>query len=205
MSHAPPRTGRSAKVVAAAVVVGLLGSGALVWQASSAAFTDTTTNPGNSWDSGKVVLSDDRSGSAMFSVSNMVPGGASGTGSRCIEVEYDGDVAATVKLHAAATTSTLAPYLDFYVERGTGTCAVGNFGTPTVLFGDNDGVLTGGNDTLAEFLTAHSAWNNGIGGWTPSAANTVLPFRFTYTLVDDANAQDKSATGVTFTWEAQNS
>jgi hypothetical protein len=53
-----PRTGRSAKMIAAAVVVGLMGSGALVWQASSAAFTASTENDSNTWSSGKVVLTD---------------------------------------------------------------------------------------------------------------------------------------------------
>jgi hypothetical protein len=198
---APPRSGRSAKLVAAAVVVGLFGSGALVWQASSAAFTATTDNAANSWQSGKVVLSDNDSGTALFSASGLVPGN---TGTNCIDVEYDGNVASTVKVYSNAPTGTLDQYLEFDVELGSvgATCAAP--GTWSQIFGDANATLTAGDDTLDEFATAHSSFANGVAGWTPNAVNTVRAYRFTWTLVDTNSAQDLAATGVTFTWEAQN-
>jgi hypothetical protein len=193
-----PRTGRSAKMIAVAVVVGLMGSGALVWQASSAAFTASTENAGNTWNSGSVLLSDSDSGSAMFTASGLLP---LATGTNCIEVEYDGTVASTVKLYANLPTGALGQYLDFDVELGSGsTCATP--GTYTQIFGDAPTTLDG-SDTLTDFTTAHSNFGNGIAGWAPSAANTTRPYRFTWTLGNDNNAQNKSA-GVRFVWEAQN-
>ena len=115
------RTGRSAKMIAAAVAVGLMGSGALVWQASSAAFTASTDNDSNSWSSGKVVLTDNDSTVALFNASGLVP---LNTGTNCIEVTYDGNVASTVKLYAQNPTGSLGTYIDFDIELGSGTsCA----------------------------------------------------------------------------------
>ncbi len=208
MSEASPKTGRNAKVIAAAVVAGLLGSGTLVWQASSAAFTATTDNASNSWDSGNVVLSNNL-GAAMFPAAaydDLVPG-ASDT--KCILVEYDGDVAAAVKLYITVPGGTLAQYIDMHVQKGTGDCTDNGgaaFGSKSTVFGDGDGVLTAGEDTLTE-LAGHTNWGSGVStGWTPSAANSVVPFLFKYTLVNTGNndAMNKSATNVTFTWEAQN-
>ena len=61
-------------VAVLAVPLGLLGSGALVWQASYAAFTAQTTSPGNSWSTGSVALTDDDAGAAMFSRTGLAPG-----------------------------------------------------------------------------------------------------------------------------------
>lgn len=196
-----PRSGRSGRMIAAAVLVGLIGSGGLVWQASSAAFTATTDNSGNSWTSGSVVLSDNDSGSALFAETNLVGGS---TEAQCIEVEYDGNVASSVKLYATTPTGALAPYLDFDVELGSGvSCSVP--GTWTKIFGDANTVpdVDPSEDTLDNFTISHTSWATGVGTWTPSAANTVRPYRFTYTLGNDAGAQGKSATGVNFIWEAQ--
>ena len=194
-----PRTGRSAKMIAAAVVVGLMGSGALVWQASSAAFTASTENAGNSWQSGKVVLTDNDSNTALFNASGLFP---LATGTNCIEVEYDGTVTSSVKLYAENLTGTLGTYLDFDVELGSGTsCA--SPGTYTQIFGDGPTTLDG-SDTVTTFATTHTAFGNGVGTWAPSAINTVRPYRFKWTLGDDNNAQDKSA-GVKLVWEAQTS
>jgi hypothetical protein len=193
-----PRTGRSAKMIAAAVIVGLMGSGALVWQASSAAFTATTENDGNSWNSGKVVLSDNDAGVALFTATDLVP---LDTDTNCIEVEYDGNVASTVKLYATDPDGTLGEFLDFDVELGSGvSCAVP--GSWTQISGDV-GTTIASNDDLTTFATAHTDYGNGIAGWTPSAINTVRPYRFTWTLADDNDAQDKFAE-VRLVWEAQN-
>jgi hypothetical protein len=202
MTETLSRSGRSAKVVAAAIVVGLIGSGTLVWQASSAAFTATTDNPGNNWTSGSVALTDNKSGVALFNETNIVPGPSV---SKCIEVTYNGTVNADVKLYASATTNALGQYLDFDVELGDGTsCA--SPGTYTRVYGDADSVLAGDNsDTLKGLVDNHTNWLTGIGGWSPTGAGQTRPFRFTYTLADSSvAAQNQSSTGVRFIWEAQN-
>jgi hypothetical protein len=195
-----PRTGRSAKMIAAAVVVGLMGSGALVWQASSAAFTATTENDSNTWNSGKVILSDNDGGTALFTATGLVP---LDTGTNCIEVEYDGNVASTIKLYAENASGNLGAFLDFDVELGSGvSCAVP--GTYTQIVGDAGTTLAAsGTETLTDFTTARTDYSNGVAGWSPSAANTTRPYRFKWTLGDDDNAQDESA-AVKLVWEAQN-
>ncbi|HET9519105.1 MAG TPA: hypothetical protein VFO77_15390 [Actinoplanes sp.] len=194
-----PRTGRSAKMIAAAVVVGLMGSGALVWQASSAAFTATTSNTGNTWTSGTVSLTDNDAGVARFTVSNAVP---LQTGTNCIQVTYGGNVSSTVKIYAENPSGTLGQYLDFDIERGDAddTCAAADGWTQ--IFGDA-GTTIAGSDDLTTFTTDHTDFSDGIAGWQPAAAATMRAYRFTWTLSDNNAAQNKSA-GVDFVWEAQN-
>lgn len=201
-----PRAARSSKTIAAAVIVGLMGSGAMVWQASSAAFTAQTQTPNNSWDSGTVVLSDDRVG-AMFTATNLVPGS---TGTQCINIEYDGDVASTVKMYGDpgnVPDLALADFLAIDVSlavAGT-TCADAVDGDYTRFFGDGNTVDNVAVDTLDEFLTAHTDFSDGTGTYvTPAAPNYVRAFRIKYTLIDDPAADDLEATGVNFIWEAQN-
>ena len=133
-------------------------------------------------------------------MSNLVP---LATGTNCIEVTYDGNVASTVKLYSALPTGTLGQYLDLDVELGSGSsCATP--GSWTQISGDVATTLIGDNsDTLDAFATARTNFGNGIAGWTPSAAATTRPYRFTYTLGNDNNAQNKAA-GLKFVWEVQN-
>ena len=75
------RTTRRRAVRAIAPVAGLLAAGLLVWQGSYAAFSATSTSPGNSWTTGQVVLKNNTTGSAnyqatgvaAFSVTKMAP------------------------------------------------------------------------------------------------------------------------------------
>ena len=93
-----PSAGLSAVVRVPTVPAALLVSALLVWQASNAAFSATTSNPGNSWTAGSVTLTDDdggtspTTGTAMFSAAGLVPGS---TGSHCIAVTSTGTVPAT--------------------------------------------------------------------------------------------------------------
>src|SRR3954469_6515187 len=87
------------RFAALALAVGVAVSGVMVWTASHAVFTGYTTNPGNSWTTGTVTVTDndagvDRdSGTAIFGVSGLVPTNAGGAVSKCIKVMYTGDTA----------------------------------------------------------------------------------------------------------------
>ncbi|GAA3047929.1 hypothetical protein Aglo01_25910 [Actinokineospora globicatena] len=188
------RTGLKA---AAVVATGLVASALVIWFSSYAAFTATTTNSGNSFNSGSVSITDDDSNGVLFNVSGLKPGD---TGSKCIEVTFTGNVASTVKLYttAASYTGTLGPYLDFVVRQGTG----GTYADCTGFVADGGGPLH--NGTLATFASGYTNFGNGIGSWTPSTNGTKKTFQFTYTLQDNNSAQSKSA-GIGFTWEAQSS
>jgi predicted ribosomally synthesized peptide with SipW-like signal peptide len=92
--------------VIALVAVGI--SAALVLTATNAAFTATTTNPGNTFAAGSVALSDDDNGSAMFSTGNLKPGDSE---THCILVSYSGTLGAQVRLYGTTTGTGLGTYL----------------------------------------------------------------------------------------------
>lgn len=117
-----PRTRKIAGLSAAPVAV--LVAGLMVWQGSTAAFTSTTRNAGNSWAAGQVALTDDDAGRAGFTVENLVPGQS---GEKCILVTSNSTVAGEVRAYvqnlAGSGASGLEDRIKLQVERGTG----GNF------------------------------------------------------------------------------
>jgi hypothetical protein len=195
-SNATSRKGWVGAARVAAPFAALLLVGFMVMGVSRAAFFDTTTNDANSFAAGTVVLVDDDTGSAMFSVSNMKPGDSS---VECIEVTYNGtvvpaDVVEYVDTGDLAGTG-LDTYLNLTIERGTG----GSFGDCTGFSSEN----TDYSGTLAGFAAASTDFASGAGTWAPAAQGEAKVYRFTATLQDNNAAQGLNAT-VTFTWEAQN-
>lgn len=188
---------RNGKLQAVGVLAGLALVSGVVLQVSSAAFTSTTENAGNSWDAGTVTLTDNDSDTALFSVTGLAP---EDTGNNCIEVTYSGSIApgAAVSLHAAVTETIggssgdgLGDDLDIVVKMGTAGTSCALIGTPTSIY-------TG---TLAAFNTSASALST---GWTPTlGVDTMRPFQITYTLGSDtANDAQEDGADATFTWSA---
>jgi hypothetical protein len=219
------RTGRSTAlrtVLAAAVPVGLVLSAAVVWQSTSAAFTASTANEGNSWKAGTVALS--TSSSAIFSTGSdgaLTPGSSR---SRCLHVDYAGDLPATVVLYVttpATGLATLDPYLVMSVEQGrtvdTATATTAgtvvmpdctNFastaGTATFVY--NTATAGSGaveSRTMSHLKTTHGTYANGIPVGTGVAQGTSLTFKVTY-WVRDVNDAQGTQTDATFTWRAEN-
>jgi hypothetical protein len=186
---------RRIAIIAATLVAGLLGSGALVLRGTEAAFTSTTENAANTWTAGSVALTDTDLGFAMFvAPGSMYPGQ---TLTRCITVNYAGTIAAPVKLYATTLTGTLAPYLDITVNEGSGAtdAACTNFVAA--------GADLEASSTLAAFATAHTNWASGIGTWSPSSASS-KSYRFTVTLQPTVTDAQQSATAsVKFVWDAK--
>lgn len=178
----------------AAVTVGLLGSGLLVWQSTYAAFTATTTTPTSSFGSGKVEISNNTGGTALFTVTNLVP---NSTDTRCVDVTYSGTVASSVKLYAAYNTANaLAQYLTFQVDQigATATCDA-TAATVSTIYGGTTA------QTLAGLVGTATSYTSGLGTWTPATTATQR-YRFQYLLQDNNAAQNLSAQ-VNFTWEAR--
>ncbi|MGI5164924.1 hypothetical protein ACQEU3_11275 [Spirillospora sp. CA-253888] len=177
------------------IVVGILASGALIWQTSHAAFTASTENPGNNWKAGSVALSDDDSGAAMFDASGLKPGS---TGTRCIKVDYNGDLAASVKLYGTSVSGALGSYLDLQIEEGTGGGSADCAG-----FAASGTAYSG---TLANFGATKTGHASGVGTFAPTASGQSRTYRFTYLLQPTTpdSAQGTSA-NATFTWTAQTS
>jgi len=176
-----------------ALAVGLVT--AFTLGTSMAAFSDTTDNTGNTFSAGTVVLTDNDSGTAMFSASGLKPGD-SNVG--CIEVTYSGSIDANVRLYGAVSAGDgLEAYLDLTIERGDGTC---------VSFGSSTAVWTNGTDgDLGVFMGSETDFASGSDNWavTGGAPDDVVPYRFTVGQQDDNAAQGLTAT-VSFTFEAQN-
>ena len=177
-----------------AALVAVLMVSFLALRVSAAAFSDTTTNPGNDFAAGDVVLVDNDGGVAMFSASNMKPGD---TVTGCIEVTYQGSLDAEVHLYAALNSGTLADYLDLDIVRGDGTCAA--LGTTTTVWSN------GTDGDLGVFLGSATDYASGVDNWAPTggAPDDTVPYEFTITLQDNNAAQGLTA-NVDFTWEAQN-
>lgn len=198
----PTQSNRRTAVVAGAIVLGLVGGGALVLRSTDAVFTDTAVNGPNTWQVASVQLDTDLGATVMFDVAEdgtLAPGQ---TLQRCIEVQYTGDRAVPVELYASAftdsgTTPTLGSSLNLTIEEGTGTAAIDCSGWT----GSTATVFTG---TLAGFATAHNSFATGAGSWTTGSAPEDKLYRFTVALPSNASTNLQAATlSASFTWEAQ--
>lgn len=154
---------RSSSTVRRALTIGaapvaILAAGALVWQSSSAAFTATTRNAGNSWSTGSVTLTDDDAGRAGFNVSGLVPGQS---GEKCLVVTSNANVAGEVRAYVANLSSSaqgLQDRIKFRVEKGVG----GTFDDCTGFVADPGALPAAPLSTLAmvnkDYATGGAAW-----------------------------------------------
>lgn len=185
-----------AKLLATVAVLGVLAAVGSV--AVFSAFSSTTTNPGNSFTSGSITLTDNDSNTAMFTLTGLKGGD---TFSKCIKVDYasTGSVNSTVKLYGATAGSGLADYLDVVVTKGTFP------GAPPASFGCtgfspggagstlHNGTLTSYPDDYAGgYSDPDTSWSNGESG----------VYKIDVTVQSVAGAQGKTATQ-DFTWEAR--
>jgi predicted ribosomally synthesized peptide with SipW-like signal peptide len=175
-------------------------AGALAGFGTFSAFSSSTENPGNKIDAGTVVLSDNDSGSALYSVT----GGKAGTTvDRCITVTYSGDLDADVKLYLPDAVGALAPYVTMTVTPGS---------DATPAFGDCAGFVADGaplfSGTLQSFRAAHTGWADGLvdnpGSTTKWSQGNTVTYRVQLTLQDDNNAQGKVTGTHRLVWEARN-
>lgn len=214
-----PGAGTRRAMVTAALPVGLLASGALVWQSSYAAFSATTSNPGNAWAAGSVVLADNDSGVALFNTTDdgtLKPGS---TRSRCIRVDYTGSLASDIRLFVttpSAGATSLDPYLVMSVEKGTtvtsstavaADCSTGftSAATPTFVYNSAQANTAGANTTrtLSHLKATYSSFATGILVSAASPQGTSLAFKVTYVVADD-NAAQNTQSSASFVWEARN-
>ncbi|MBL7258868.1 hypothetical protein [Paractinoplanes lichenicola] len=185
---------RLALVAGAALAVAVVIAGT-----ASAAFTSDTANGSNAYTTGTVEITDNDSGSALFSTAADGPLRIGQTFVQCVAVTYTGSLPAAVRLYASATTDTRDPsnptglgprdYLRVQVEEGTGATSFGScagFSATGVLW----------NGYLTAFPSSYAAG--------PATGGT-RSYRFTMAL-DDAtpDAAEGGTATATFTWEARN-
>jgi predicted ribosomally synthesized peptide with SipW-like signal peptide len=191
--------GLPGKLAASALVLGIVGAvaGAGTWSAWSA----TTENDGNTFQTGTVELSDNDGGSTpMFALNGLSPESAPEV--RCIVVTYDGTLPADVRLHGNTTGTGLAPYLDMTVTRGT--------------LPDDDFDCNGFTPDATNYIGAGNGviFDGTLGGWPDDYAGGLADpdaswtngekhaYRIEISVQDDDNAQGKSASQA-FTWESR--
>ncbi len=224
MHHRARRARRTALSVA--VPVGLVTSLALTWGATHAAFSATTQNPGNSWQSGTVDLDNNAKVGAVFTPLFSTGDGLlrpGSTGSRCIRIDYTGSLEAEIRMYIepdatdppGTSTTELDPYLEMSIERGVDVtpavevaadCSGGTgelFATATFLDRTHPGVPDATSRTLEHLRTEHRDYASGIVVEEGATEGTSVTLRITYVLAGDNDAQDKLSEA-TFTWEAQN-
>ncbi len=193
------RRERASLVRLAAIGAAFLVAALMVMSASRAPFTASTNNSANSVGAGTVTLSDDDSGSAMYSMTDMLPGQSE---VRCILVSYGGTAAnpAPVRLYSSgyADSGNFADYLNVTIEEGTGAIT----GDCSSFVMENT-IETGGN--LAAFDTVHSDYATGSGVWDPASTPEAKAYRITLQLdpsTPDAE-QGELVSNLVFTWEIQ--
>jgi hypothetical protein len=142
----------------------------------------------------EVTLTDSAAGTAMFANERLIPGLAV---ERCIAVTFAGNVDVdSVRLYAAATTGTLAPYLDLTITMGAPATGPSNSCTGFA----SSGTLFSGS--LAGFAATHSTYATGRATWDPSEHEETRGFRFSIAVRDDPAAAGKTAT-FGFSWRTE--
>ena len=205
----------------AAVLAGLLGSGAMMLGASYAAFNGSTSNGTNHWSAGTVTLADDDSGAAMFTTAVPSTGQVSAAAMKpgqsvvdCIKVSYTGTLDAAVHLYATGVTdhvgvsTGMTNFLHVKIEEGTGSsfaaatpCA--GFGSGTVVW-DTGTHPNAPSDLLADFPGDYLT--GPVSPTTTWSTGTEKVYRFTVTL-DPAvpDSSQGSSADATFVWQTRNS
>ncbi len=183
------------------LVIGMLGSGVLVWQASQGAFTAQTSTD-NHVQAGSVVIDNERSGGLkLINVSTLVPGQDV---VQCVLVTYTGTVTATVKLFAGAYSDdvkNLGGTVTIKVETadngGYGDCAAGfNTNTATILPAETTDVFA--------LRTAFASGVPATSPWQPTASGQDRAYRITVSLPSNAGDGVQGGTlDLNLIWEAQ--
>lgn len=219
----PTLTRNTANIIAAILALALVGG--MVIRTSTAFFTADTDNLGNSLAAGTIILSDDDSTTAMFTMTNVAPGEFA---ENCITVSYDGSLdPEAVQVYTVANTDATA-YTTVPAATGPGTAAVtmedqiritieegavgsggtfddcsaaGGFtaaaGTPIV----DDELLGDWSDPATGALD----YTTGTGNWDPSATGEtkVYRVRLTLQLATDNTFQGASLTQIPIIWSTR--
>lgn len=179
---------RTARIVKwAALPAALIVSAVVVSQASYSAFTATTTNPGNNWNTGNLSLIND-SAVALFSVNNIKPGD---WGSKCITVTAPKVVSGTtVAMTAKAATGGKSELNDLLAVKVTPGAACVPTTTPITFTAAT---------SMTNFITTP-----GVAAWNPAADGASQKYLIEWVLNPAAtteNAGTKSS-NIDFSWVA---
>lgn len=193
--------GRKARIFLTVAVLAVMAGVAVF--TTSAAFTATTSNPGNQIEAGTVAIGDSDAGTgALYNALNQKPGSGNGPTAACIRVTYSGSLASAVKLYTSAVSNGTSFRLK--VERGNGlTGPAANMNCT----GFNS-TSTPFDNTLDQFPTTYAGGIDGKAAAAAWSSGDSVDYRFTIYTVDDttpnAHTTAKDSGAHSFTWEAQN-
>ena len=212
------RTYRRRTVRAVAPVAGLLAAGLLVWQGSYAAFSATTNNTADAWNTGSLLLTNNGglaaysgttaalfAGTTVGQPENNLKIGATGT--KCITVQSTGTLAGNLKLYRGAITGTntaaITPQLGLTIDAAP-VAAATNVAANCTGFPVTGTTNLGTNAALSTYPATFAAA-------TPlalAAGTQRVAYRITWTLnTTGTNAGDNALQGSTaqadLTWEIQ--
>jgi hypothetical protein len=186
--------------------VAVLLAGAMVWQASDAAFTAETHNSGNNWETGTISLTDDDGGAAMFAAANLTPGQ---TASRCIVVTANTSVAGTVRMYInSLAAGGLENNITVGVQEGAGSSFAAD---PTCNnFVPSDPAVVHAVEPIATTFAAHHSYATGMLQWDKSTGVEAKTYKITWKFDTfalseaDVNALQGKNVQAEFEWELQN-
>jgi hypothetical protein len=196
---------RAQKIMAAATTpVAVIAAGALVYQASYAAFTGQTRNSGNEWSTGSVNLTDDDNGQARFRVTNMLPGQ---TESKCITVTANASVPSTVKgfaINPVTSVQGLENRILMSIQAGTD----GSFADCTSfkpLEDTANGVIVA--DAPLSGIAQKNTFETALGGWEVPKGTNSRTYKLTWKFDTTGMTQSQidqlqgAKTGIDMQWE----
>jgi len=211
-------TNRRRAIRAVAPVAGLLAAGLLVWQGSYAAFSATTSNTADAWDTGTLALQNN-GGTATYAgtTSALFAGLTAGqpennikigsTGTKCITVESTGSLAGSLKLYRGTISGTnsalLAPQISLTVDAGTVAAA-------TNVAANCTGFPASGTTSIASgvALSALPSTYAAAPGFAVATGTQRVAYRITWTVTSTGsnpgdNALQNSSAVADLTWEIQ--
>ena len=196
-------------VRATAPAAGLLAAGLLVWQGSYAAFSATTVDTGNAWQTGNLVLTNNGGTStyaaattATFGGTNLKPGS---TGTTCLTVKSAGNSAGNMAMYESALADS-TPSLGAQIQLTITTAPVTSDVLANCTGFPTTGVTTvATNAPLSTFPTTYAAGTAvpvAAGASVLEAYKVVWTFATTGTNAGDSLLMGKTVTAG-FTWELQ--
>jgi hypothetical protein len=193
--------GRKRRIFITIAVLAVM-AGAAVFT-TSAAFTATSSNPGNVIEAGTVSIGDSDAGTGkLYNALAQKPGSGNGPAAACIRVTYGGSLASAVKLYRSAVTN--GDKFQLKVERGSGITAPAADMNCTGFSASS----TAFDNTLDQFPTTYAAGIDGKAAGAAWSSGQSVDYRFTVYAADDttpnAHTSAVDTTAHSFTWEAQN-
>src|SRR4051795_7171474 len=198
MTNSVDSQGRKRRIFITVAVLALMAGVAVF--SPSAAFTATSSNPGNLIEAGTVSIGDSDAGTGkLYNALNQKPGSGNGPTAACIRVTYSGSLASAVKLYSSAIAN--GSKFQLKVERGSGLTGPAANMNCTGFSASS----TAFDATLDTFPTTYAGGIDGKAAAAAWSSGDSIDYRFTIYTVDDTTPNAHTAamdTGAhSFTWE----